>query len=162
VDGFPFEFLIWAAIFVAVLLNTVWQQAAARKRAQPQEDRPRPAADLPRRAADLPRPAAAAELPSAAELWRRLRDVTESAAAKARTRGQPARRPREAIVDEIIETQPSPIADPALHRPPGTRRRLLGSRRDLRQAIVLMTILGPCRGMEPPPGRSTADEPPAR
>ena len=36
-------------------------------------------------------------------------------------------------------------------RPANLRRRLgLGSRQNLRQGIILMTILGPCRGLEKP------------
>jgi hypothetical protein len=41
----------------------------------------------------------------------------------------------------------------AAQRPVATRQRApwrLGSRRDIRRGIVLMTILGPCRTLEPP------------
>jgi hypothetical protein len=33
--------------------------------------------------------------------------------------------------------------------PPAATRRLFRTRQDLRHAIVLMTVLGPCRALEP-------------
>jgi hypothetical protein len=53
-----------------------------------------------------------------------------------------------------------PPAPPA----PGPRRRpgALGGPRGLRRAIVMMTILGPCRALEPPvPGDGRPTTPPA-
>ena len=45
------------------------------------------------------------------------------------------------------ERRPSPVA-PAT-RPRRARRRLLRGHRDARRGIVLITVLGPCRGLEP-------------
>jgi hypothetical protein len=50
------------------------------------------------------------------------------------------------------------LAAPAA-RPPRASRRLLRSHRDARRGIVLITVLGPCRGLEPlstPEGPATA------
>jgi hypothetical protein len=38
---------------------------------------------------------------------------------------------------------------PAVAPPPAATRRLFRTRQDLRHAIVLMTVLGPCRALEP-------------
>jgi hypothetical protein len=47
-----------------------------------------------------------------------------------------------------------PAAAPAAPARRGRFRGPLGGRRDLRRAIVLMTILGECRGAAPPPERA--------
>ena len=44
-------------------------------------------------------------------------------------------------------------ASAAIARRRSAVRSLLGTRRDLRRAIVSMTILGPCRAQEPPDNR---------
>jgi hypothetical protein len=41
---------------------------------------------------------------------------------------------------------PVPAAAPP---PPAVTRRLFRTQEDLRHAIVLMTVLGPCRALEP-------------
>jgi hypothetical protein len=46
---------------------------------------------------------------------------------------------------------PAPSAAPSRRRFPV--RALLDDRRGLRRAIILMTVLGPCRAQEPPPRR---------
>jgi len=51
---------------------------------------------------------------------------------------------------------PEPRPAPRVAAPPGRRaatRRLFRTRQDLRHAIVLMTVLGPCRALEPPDPR---------
>ena len=56
----------------------------------------------------------------------------------------PAARPAALRVPE--QRAPAPVvASP----PPVTTRRLFRTRQDLRHAIVLMTVLGPCRALEP-------------
>ena len=43
----------------------------------------------------------------------------------------------------------APSVSPALSRRRFSRRSLLGSRREVQNAIVIATILGPCRAFEP-------------
>ncbi len=38
-----------------------------------------------------------------------------------------------------------------------SRQALLGNRRDVQNAVVIATILGPCRGMDPPGGAGAPD-----
>lgn len=50
-------------------------------------------------------------------------------------------------------SKPEGLPTPSRPRVLGTRRRLLTSlhnKRNLRQGIVLMTVLGPCRALDPP------------
>lgn len=76
---------------------------------------------------------AAAEAPPA-EPERELEDVWGRA---------PAARP----VAMPVPEQRAPA--PAAAAPPAATRGLFRSRQDLRHAIVLMTVLGPCRALEP-------------
>ena len=43
----------------------------------------------------------------------------------------------------------APSASPPLTRPRFSRRSLMGTRREVQNAIVIATILGPCRAFEP-------------
>ena len=148
---FPLEFLVWGGLFLAMLvLNFVMQRAAARKRVPPPARRPQ-------------QPAAPAGRPSAAELWGQLRKITEAAEAKAAARAEWAEVPPEGFREIVERPEPAPAAPPAPPRQrPYTRRNLLSSRSDLRKAIVLMTVLGPCRGAESPPRGKGIEEPPPR
>src|SRR3990170_5931833 len=56
----------------------------------------------------------------------------------------PATRPAAMRVPE--QRAPAPAVTPP---PPAATRRLFRTRQDLRHAIVLMTVLGPCRALEP-------------
>lgn len=47
------------------------------------------------------------------------------------------------------------VAQAPAQRRPHPVRELLQSRRDLRRAAVLMTVLGPCRAQEPPEQRTS-------
>ncbi|HEX6298093.1 MAG TPA: hypothetical protein VFZ74_16100 [Burkholderiales bacterium] len=47
----------------------------------------------------------------------------------------------------------APHAAPALPRRVHPVRALLKDKRDLRRAVILMMVLGPCRSQEPPEGR---------
>lgn len=60
------------------------------------------------------------------------------------------RRPVTAV--QVPEQRPAPRPAPPPARPAETRR-LFRNRQDLRHAIVLMTVLGPCRALEPPEQR---------
>ena len=148
---FPIEFLVWGGLFVAMLvLNFAMQRAAARKREQPEARRQQ-------------QPAAPPGRPSAAELWGQLRKITEAAEAKAGARAEWAEAPPESFRDAAEQAAPAPAAPMASpRRRPYTRRSLLGSRSDLRKAIVLMTVLGPCRGAESPQPGQRSEDPPAR
>jgi hypothetical protein len=44
--------------------------------------------------------------------------------------------------------RPRPAEMPSRRRPHYTRATLIGSKRDLKRAIVMMTVLGPCRADE--------------
>lgn len=57
--------------------------------------------------------------------------------------------------DRILGSQAPTIATP-LSRSHFTKRLLLGTGRDVRRGIILMTILGPCRTFDPP-GRLEPD-----
>jgi hypothetical protein len=57
----------------------------------------------------------------------------------------PPRRPRAEPLRE--GPAPRPVPRPRPRRP---RRRLFASRGEARRGIVLLTVLGPCRGVEPP------------
>lgn len=81
-----------------------------------------------------------------------------------RRRFEPPPRPRQPTSDmgfrrqvapaatrEIREAAPLTLAEPVtLRRERGSRRALFITGRDLRRAIIAITILGPCRANEPP------------
>src|SRR5687767_8925465 len=76
----------------------------------------------------------------------RRRQQEEEAQAQSAPQAAPAPAP-------VLAPRPAPLPAPA--EPPAPRRRhpmraLLKDKRDLRGAIVLMTVLGPCRAQEPP------------
>lgn len=58
--------------------------------------------------------------------------------------------PAEAPPDECTPAAQTPPIAPPSPRRHGARRRILGDRQALRRAIVVKTILGPCRADEPP------------
>ncbi|HUG26156.1 hypothetical protein [Piscinibacter sp.] len=63
-----------------------------------------------------------------------------------------------------VETRRRPEpATPARARPPRrfARQSLFSNRRDVQNAVVIATILGPCRALEPP-GEAAAAMPPQR
>ncbi len=65
-----------------------------------------------------------------------------------RTQRRPAHVPRaEAAIDRTWPVEPAPTTATQGHRHTAARA-LLGNRRDLRRAIVVMTVLGPCRSLE--------------
>jgi hypothetical protein len=57
-----------------------------------------------------------------------------------------AREAQLATIQAPGQRAPMPAAAPP---PPAATRRLFRTRQDLRHAIVLMTVLGPCRALEP-------------
>ena len=56
--------------------------------------------------------------------------------------------------------RPEPPAAPRT-RPPRrySRQGLMGTRRDVQNAVVIATVLGPCRALEPPGGAAAAATP---
>jgi hypothetical protein len=77
----------------------------------------------------------------------RPRESDVSEGTQAARRPPPVTRPRRPPV--APETSPVPRAAPRV-APRPRRRAPLGGRRAVRRGIVLMTILGPCRALEPP------------
>lgn len=130
-ERFPVELLVYGALFLAILLFN-YATRRMRQRPQPQDAAPEyegPSEDPP-----------SAEYESSEEFWGR---VQPSAAVA----------PLAPAPDDRVE-RPRPPDPALLRRKRHTRRSLLGSKRDLRRAIVLMTVLGPARATETsqPPG----------
>jgi hypothetical protein len=61
----------------------------------------------------------------------------------------PQPRPRQPVPQAQRPSRPEPVIAPMAVTGQRAPRRL-GSRRDIRHGIVLMTILRPCRALEPP------------
>jgi hypothetical protein len=139
--GLPTE-LLYLLIFGGVLLFNFFRQQAARRRhdeAQQEEEQ-----ELPR---DEPPPDEAM-----ADFWGRSPE-TQAALPVPATRVAPVRRTEE------------PIASTAHRSNRFSKRSLLGTRRDMQNAIVVAMILGPCRALEPPgtsPGGAAVGTPPRR
>ncbi len=116
-------------VLLAIFLLVGLVNAIVRWRQQSREAPPEPAPPPPRREPP-PRPA---ELPP------RIRVTVPLPAASVPA----ARRP--------------PVPVPAPRTPPRRRpvHRWLGRRADVRRAIVVMTVLGPCRALEVEPGIRT-------
>lgn len=137
----PAELLLYGFLVVAVILFNLVMQLLARRSRPPAEGAPPPVP--PDLASRRPAP-----LPSPEEFWGRLPEAVQPPA-------PPAARS---------------AATPRDQRPWARERAvspLLGSRQDLRRAVVLMTVLGPCRALAPyegPDGSSTPQRPmpPAR
>jgi hypothetical protein len=89
---------------------------------------------------------------------RKLREQQE-AAERAAAQAQPvqAQEELENVWSRSPAEQPAAVYAPeprapvpaAAPPPPAVTRRLFRTREDLRRAIVLMTVLGPCRALEP-------------
>lgn len=58
--------------------------------------------------------------------------------------------PSPVSLEESPRTTVPPV--PPARAPRSRPQRSLGDRHDIRRGIVLMTLLGPCRALEPPPG----------
>jgi hypothetical protein len=131
-DRFPIELLFYAALFAVILLfNYAARRAASQRREpQPQQETPEYWND---EAPPPQQPYAREE--SGSEFW----GVRPTAVVTPLT---------PAAVDRA--EHPRPAGTAPLRRKRYTRRSLLGSKRDLRRAIVLMAVLGPCRGTESP------------
>ena len=115
------ELLVYGLIIAGFLLFNYLARRLAQKAREQQEAAERAAAQAP-----------------PAEAEGELEDVWGRA---------PAARPAALRVPE--QRAPAPVAAPPLEQPAATRHRLFRTRQDLRRAIVLMTVLGPCRALEP-------------
>jgi len=122
-ERFPVE-LIYVLVFLGIVVFNFMRQLAARRRRQEEEAQAKAAA-----------PAPAKEQPLE-DIWGRTPAPAAPATAAA-----------------VIVTRPAPPAIRA--EPPAPRRlhpvrALLHDRRDLRRAVVLAMVLGPCRAQQPP------------
>jgi len=123
--GLPTE-LIYLLIFGGILLfNFFSQQAARRRQAEAQQEEEQ---EVPH---DEPLP----EDPP--DIWGRPPE-TQSALWGPAT-----------LVAPVHRTE-VPIASSGRRRSRFSRTSLLGTKRDVQNAVVIATILGPCRGSEPP------------
>src|SRR5688572_2788835 len=121
-ERFPVELLYVLGFIAIVLFNYIARRAASRRQQQEQAEQP-----------VAPEPAPVADAP--------LEDIWGRSAAAA-----PAPVP-------LVAPRPAPPAARAEPRRPRRihpARALLKDKRDLRRAVVLMMVLGPCRAQEPP------------
>lgn len=122
------ELLVYGLIIAGFLLFNYLAQQLAKKAREQQEAAAREAAE--QEAAQAP-PAAQEE--TLEDIWGRLPAAPVAAM-------------------PVPEPRPLPRGVPPPSQPAATRR-LFQNRQDLRHAIVLMTVLGPCRALEPPEQR---------
>jgi hypothetical protein len=112
--------LLYVLAFAGIILFNYVMQRAARRRQQEEEAQAQAAAPAPAEEAPLE------------DIWGR----TPAPAAPAAP---------------VIVTRPAPIrAEPPAPRRLHPVRALLKERRDLRRAVILTMVLGPCRAQEPP------------
>jgi hypothetical protein len=116
---FPTEFIVYGVLLLLILLFNYIARRTARQ--QPQEASPE--YEEPREE----------EYESPDEFWGRIKPA-------------PVELP--ALTARPAERMERPRAPPPPRRARFTRESLIGSKRDLQRAIVLMTVLGPCRANE--------------
>jgi hypothetical protein len=127
-ERIPVELLYVLAFIGFILFNYFVQKAARRRREEEQaQAAPQPAPPL-------------AEEELLEDIWGRTPTPAPAPA--------PAPTPAPVLA-------PRPAALPIAAQPPAPRRAhpvraLLHDKRDLRRAVVLMMVLGPCRSQEPP------------
>ncbi|MEX2198123.1 MAG: hypothetical protein WD886_04885 [Burkholderiales bacterium] len=117
------ELLVYGLIIAGFLLFNYLAQKLAKKAREQQEAAEHEAAEVP----------PVAQEDTLEDIWGRLPAAPAAAA-------------------PLPEQRPAPRGVPPPARPAATRR-LFRNRQDLRHAIVLMTVLGPCRAQEPPDPR---------
>jgi hypothetical protein len=146
---------IYPLIFVALMLLNYLAQRIARWQKQQQ---------LPRD--EVPKPKNDAGSPPGGELKRRREQLQQAKRLEQREEPTPrVQRPAEQlkrarpVSDEPLEVREArararrteaPTAPAISARRVTGVRALLAERRNLRQAIVIMTVLGPCRAQQPP------------
>jgi hypothetical protein len=119
-ERFPVE-LLFVLGFIAIVLFNYFAQRAARRRQQEEKAQAQPA----------PQPV---EEELLEDVWGRTPTPAPAAA-------------------PVLAPRPAPL--PVRAEPPAPRRRhpvraLLSNKRDLRRAVVLTMVLGPCRSQQPP------------
>jgi hypothetical protein len=119
-ERIPTELLYLLVFFAIIVLNVIARQAARRRQQQEQAEQPTVPAPVPAEDAPLE------------DIWGR----------------SPA--PAPMPVAEVRTAPPPAAAQPQRPRRIHPVRDLLKGRRDLRRAVVLMMVLGPCRAQEPP------------
>jgi predicted lipid-binding transport protein (Tim44 family) len=122
-ERFPVE-LIYVLIFLGIVAFNFMRQLAARRRQQEEEAQAQEAVPAP------------AEEQRLEDIWGRTPAAAPAAPAPAAIVPRPA--------------PPAVRAEPPAPRRLHPVRALLKDRRDLRRAVVLMMVLGPCRAQEPP------------
>jgi hypothetical protein len=135
--GIPLE-LIFALIFVGVVLFQFLKRRSAEW------------AERARRAAQEPEPQPGEQAPA----FDNFLDFGRLEQPAAATWARPP------VTIETPRTAPAIAASTALasrRRRRFSRESLLGSRRDVQDAMVIAAILGPCRGMDPPGGAPLPD-----
>jgi len=126
-ERFPVE-LLYVLGFIAIVLFNYIAQRAARRRQEEEQARAQ--------AAEQAAPPPAEEEP--------LEDIW------GRSPVRPAAAPSAAPVPPARAAPPAIPAAPRAPRRLHPVRALVNERRDLRRAVVLMLVLGPCRSQEPP------------
>jgi hypothetical protein len=142
-EGIPIE-LVYILLFIGIIVFNVLMQKAARRRQQEGQAQ----AETEAQAAEAGRPEEEEEEPLE-DIWGRSPAPPPVAAPTrvAISREAPMRA-------AAFRPMPPPLPAAAI---PARRhhevRELLRDQRDLRRAIMLLTVLGPCRSQEPPDQR---------
>jgi hypothetical protein len=133
-QGFPVE-LLYVLAFVGFVLFNYFVNRAARRRQQEEQALE----------AERPAPPPAQEEEPFEDYWGRT------------TAPSPAPAPAVVVSQPVRSAPPPPPARRSVH----PVRALLNDKRDLRRAVVLMVVLGPCRAQEPlePSGPQPQDKP---
>jgi hypothetical protein len=126
-ERFPTELLYVLAFLAIIVFNFITQRAARRRQQQEQAEQ-----------ALAPEPAPVKQAPVEQAP---LEDIWGRSAAAA---------PAPVAVVAPRPAPPAARAEPRLPRRIHPARALLKDKRDLRRAVVLMMVLGPCRAQEPP------------
>src|SRR5688500_3104436 len=131
-ERFPVELLYVLGFIAIVVFNFIAQRAARRRQQQEQAEQA---------VAPDPAPVEQAPLEQAPLEQAPLEDIWGRSAAAA---------PAPVAVVAPRPAPPAARAVPRLPRRIHPARALLKDKRDLRRAVVLMMVLGPCRAQEPP------------
>jgi hypothetical protein len=125
-EGFPVEFIIYGVLLLVILLFNAIARRMARQQSQPQAPE--------QEAGPFVEEESAYE--SSEEYWGRPRVPLPA---------PPERSPGSEGIERLRRERTPPLRATRY-----TRESLIGSRGDLRRAIVLMTVLGPPKGDERP------------
>lgn len=148
--------LIFAAV---VLLNYLMQRIARwRKRQSEKQEGPKSPQEVPQTLEERKQPRERLEQ-KGEQLQRPREEPMPAGVAKAAERIQRVRAAQEEPLEvrqaRARTPRPEVAGQPIRARRAAGLRALLTNRRSLRQAVVLMTVLGPSRAQESPAGRAT-------